>query len=123
MACPSICSSNTISNLFVSRALSAKQFVFCTRLIGGGNNGSKPIRKAFYTIPGMMRPNNGHDSSKHGLVLISMSHGWKSSSIIKSMPKISKLCYRLSLSIDKNDAFIASVAIFYINHYCTFIIG
>lgn len=82
---------------------------------GGGNIGSKPIFNAFYTIAGIIRPSNGQDSSRQGFVLISISQGLKSSSIIKSIPNTSKLCSLLSLSIVRNEALIASVAIFYNN--------
>jgi len=50
--------------------------------------------KAFSSMLGIMRANSGQASSKQGFVLISMSHGWNSSSIMKSIPKTSKLCGR-----------------------------
>jgi hypothetical protein len=62
-----------------------------------------------------MHPRRGQDSSRHGLVLISISQTYKLASIIKSIPNISKLFSSLLGSIPPELARIASVAIFYIN--------
>lgn len=56
-------------------------------------------RKAFSIIEGMTRPSKGELSSKHGLVLASMSHTLKFSSIIKSSPNTSNENSFLSGSI------------------------
>lgn len=82
---------------------------------GGGNRGSTTTLNAFYNIPGINLPNNGHESSKHGLVLASISHTLKFSSIRKSNPNISKENYFLFLSICVYVALIASVANFFIS--------
>lgn len=55
---------------------------------GGGNNGSTTTLNAFYNIPGISLPSKGHESYKHGLVLASISHTLKFSSIKKSRPNI-----------------------------------
>jgi len=64
---------------------------------GGGKIGSttiliqkKKYLKAFYSILGITLPNRGQANYRQGLVLASMSHTLKFSSIIKSNPKISK---------------------------------
>lgn len=57
-----------------------------------------------------MRDNRGQDSSKQGLVLISMSQTLNDSSTIKSSPNISKLCYLLDGDIFKATLLIASIA-------------
>ena len=56
---------------------------------------SRDSRKAWSTACGMILANKGADSSRQGLVLISISQGLKFSSIIKSKPKSSKLCFSL----------------------------
>lgn len=53
-------------------------------------NGSITILNASSNILGINSYNNGDDSSKQGFVFISINHGFKFSSIIKSYPNISK---------------------------------
>ncbi len=67
---------------------------------GGGKIGSITSLKAFSSIPGINLPNNGHDSSKQGFVLASISQTLKLSSIKKSNPKTSNENYFLFFSIE-----------------------
>ena len=60
-------------------------------LMGGGNRGSRARRKLFSSIVGITLLSTLHDTSRQGLVFISISQGLKSSSSIKSRPKTSKL--------------------------------
>lgn len=53
------------------------------------NKGSITILNAWSIILGINSFNNGDDSSRQGLVLISINHGFNYSSNIKSYPKIS----------------------------------
>lgn len=53
---------------------------------GGGKIGSTAILNKFSTIVGMILLKRGHDNSRQGLVLASISHNLKLSSIIKSKP-------------------------------------
>ena len=57
---------------------------------GGGNKGSRTIRKAFSSIAGIIDASSPDDSSKQGFVLTSISQGFNCSSSKKSYPKISK---------------------------------
>lgn len=62
-----------------------------TYYILGRKIGSIDRRNMFYIILGMRRSRMGDESSKQGLVLISMSSGLKLESMMKSSPKSSKL--------------------------------
>lgn len=55
--------------------------------------------KASSNILGRIISNIGLDSSRQGLVFTSMSHTFKSASIMKSKPKISKQCFLFILLI------------------------
>lgn len=63
----------------------------------------------------MILPSKGHDNSRHGLVLASISQTLKLSSIKKSNPNISNDKSFLFLSIAVNVALIESVASFFIS--------
>ena len=65
--------------------------------------------RAFSTIVGISLAKYGLESSKHGLVLTSIIHGFMSSSIIKSYPKISQEYCFLSGSILRDTALIESL--------------
>jgi hypothetical protein len=56
--------------------------------LGGGKIISIVIRKAFSIISGNKQERMEDDVSKHGLVLTSISQGWRCLSIMKSSPKI-----------------------------------
>ena len=83
--------SYTNSNLFYSSTLLLNFALFSWKFAGGANIESKLIFKAFSIIAGIIYNNKGEDSSRHGFVLISINHGWKSQSIMKSKPNIQKL--------------------------------
>ena len=70
--------------------------------------------RAFSIILGMMPLNKGHDISRQGLVLTSMSHKLNYESIMKSSPNISKLCPLNSGSMLPEHALIMSIVIFFI---------
>lgn len=66
----------------------------------------------FSTIAGINLARYGDESSKHGFVLTSISHGFRSSSNIKSYPKISKENCFLTGSIFLDTALIVSCTSF-----------
>ena len=74
-------------NLFVSKISKGSDFVFGMSR-GGGNNGSTAIFNAFSTILGMILASRGELNYRQGLVFTSINHVAKSSSIMKSNPKI-----------------------------------
>jgi hypothetical protein len=67
-----------------SRTLSENFGRFSSKVAGGAISESivilnviKNYLRAFYTIAGMMSAKCGHESSKHGLLLTSISHALK----------------------------------------------
>lgn len=62
---------------------------------GGGNKGSTQILNICSIMFGINLERRGELSYRQGFVLISINQGFRSSSIIKSMPNNSKLCYLL----------------------------
>ena len=106
--------SYTNSNLFYSSTLLLNFALFSWKFAGGAIIESKLIFSAFSIITGIISNNKGEDNSRHGFVLISISQGWKSQSIMKSKPNISKLCVLRSGSRSLDAALIESIAIFFI---------
>lgn len=76
---------------------------------GDGNIGSKTILNVLSINSGMIRDSRGLSVSKHGFVLASIKINLKSSSIMKSYPRISKEFVNLSGSSLKQVARIESV--------------
>lgn len=66
-------------------------------------------------MEGIILPNNGEESYKHGLVLASINQTLKLSSIKKSKPKISKLNSFLFGFIFEYTHLMASVANFFMS--------
>lgn len=77
---------------------------------------SRVSYKEFSTIFGIREAKRGQESSRQGLLLISISQTSRLASIIKSMPNTSKLLDFLEGSIPPEQARMASVAILYINY-------
>lgn len=79
-------------SLYLNRSFNAHSYIF-----GGLKIGSTAILITFSTIDGIISFSISQPVSKQGFVLISISQGTKSSSIMKSQPKISKVCSLLLL--------------------------
>lgn len=77
---------------------------------------SRVSYKEFSTIFGIREAKRGQESSRQGLLLISISQTSRLASIIKSIPNTSKLFDFFEGSIPPEQARIASVAILYISY-------
>ena len=88
------------SNLFNPDSLKGSGIYFLLDICntGGGYRGSMTILNALSIMAGSIFESRVQDNSIQGLVLHSISHTLKFSSIIKSRPKISMQFYRLDES-------------------------
>ena len=112
---PSTISSKISQNLFFSRRLSGIHIFFPDgHSSGGGKDVSRPILRVCSKSSGIKLLSREQFVSKHGLVLIQISQGCRSESIIKSMPKSQKLFCFLYLSRDRQVALTASRVIYFI---------
>ena len=60
--------------------------LFYWKTAGGPTSESRHILRIFSTMAGMILTSKGQDSYRQGLLLHSMSQGWKAWSIMKSKP-------------------------------------
>jgi hypothetical protein len=89
---PYLSSSKINSKLIFYKGFYENQkFLLLGHSLGGGNRGSRQIWNVSSINFGIILAKRGQLVSRQGFVLISMSHGFSSESIIKSIPNSSKL--------------------------------